>query len=119
MGILSKLFKAKESNVSPPASQAVIVYLDATNLPQEVYDQYDIATLEDQLIERIESGQLGEFDGNEFGAGEVVLYMYGPDAEAIFSGIEQTLLAYPLCKSARVVIRRGAPGADARELQLP
>ncbi|MEV8351077.1 hypothetical protein ACFVTT_25580 [Streptomyces niveus] len=37
------------------------------------------------LTEAIEQADVGEFDGNEYGGGEVVLYAYGPDAEALFA----------------------------------
>ena len=100
------------------AEQAVLVYLNGTDLPDQVYDEYDLATLEDKLIEVIEREKLGEYDGNEFGPTETILFMYGPDAERLFSGIESILRAYPLCQQARVEIRPGAPGAAAREVRL-
>ncbi|WP_406159019.1 hypothetical protein [Streptomyces canus] len=34
----------------------------------------------------VEEAGVGEVDGNEFGGGEVVLYAYGPDAQALFKG---------------------------------
>lgn len=34
-----------------------------------------------RLTEAIERAGVGEFDGNECGGGEAVLYAYGPDAE--------------------------------------
>jgi len=78
----------------------------------------DLATIEDQLTTVLEEDGLGEFDGNETGPTETTLFMYGPDAERLFAGIEDTLRAYPLCKGARVVIRRGEPGAEERTLTL-
>lgn len=117
MNILAKLFGKKAAPTKN--DQAVLVFLDGQCLPEEVYAEHDLATLEDQLIKVIESQTLGEFDGNEIGEGEVVLYIYGPNAEALFSGIEATLRTYPLCRNARVVIRQGNPGAAQRELRLP
>ena len=96
----------------------MLVYLDSTGLPAEVYRDCDLATIEDRLTEVIQRGGLGEFDGNEVGPTEAILFMYGPDAERLFAGIEQTLRDYPLCKRARVVIRRGKPGAERREVRL-
>ncbi len=98
--------------------QAVIVYLDRVGLPKNVYQQYDLATIEHKLTQVIKRDSLGEFDGNEIGPTETVLFMYGPSAERLFTGIEQTLRAYPLCKGARVVLRRGGPGAEQREIKL-
>jgi hypothetical protein len=116
---LRKFFgtKGKDDVVEP--NQAVLVYLDTVGLPQEVYDENDLETLESRLEEVISGGKnLGEYDGNEFRPKEVVLFMYGPDAEALFSAIEPTLRDYPLCRGARVQIRRGPPGSAEREVRL-
>jgi len=115
MNFLDKLFRKK----APKNEQAVFVYLDGQSLPDEVYEEYDLATLEDDLSEVLEKGSLGKLDGNEFGPDEAVLFMYGPDAEAMFSGIEATLRAYPLCRNARVIIRQGHSGAPQPEIRLP
>ena len=105
--------------MSSSNEQAVLVHLGGANLSKEIYENYDLETLEDRLIEVIESQSLGEFDGNEFGPEGVVLYMYAPNAEKLFVGIESVLLANPLCQNARVIIRRGGPGSDARQILLP
>jgi hypothetical protein len=100
------------------SEEAVLVYLDGSGLPDQVYQAYDVATLEDRLREVIGRDRLGEFDGNEFGPGEVTLFMYGSDAERLFAGIEPILRGYPLCQHARVIIRRGGPGASEREIRI-
>jgi hypothetical protein len=107
------------ASVNSPNEQAVLVYLDGKGLPKEVYKKYDLATLEDQFIEAIEAQSLGEFDGNEMGPDEAALFMYAPNAETLFKGIEPILLAYPLCRNARVIVRYGGPGSQAREITLP
>jgi tetratricopeptide (TPR) repeat protein len=98
---------------------AVLIQLDGSTLPDAVYRDYDLATLEDQLAEAIEPQGLGEFDGNEFGPENVTLFLYGADAEALFAAIEPVLKAYPLCQNARVIIRQGPPGSPEREVSLP
>jgi len=98
--------------------QAVLVHLDGTGLPDHIYQECDLATIEDQLIEVIARNKLGEFDGNEVGPSETTLFMYGPDAERLFAGIEPILRGYPLCQGARVEIRHGGPGAQTREVRL-
>jgi hypothetical protein len=105
--------------VDKPSEQAVLVYLEGTGLPDTVYEQYDVASLEDQLVEAIENAGVGEFDGNEFGPGEVTLFMYGPDAEALYRAVEPVLRAYPLCGGARVMVRPGGPEIAGREVRLP
>jgi hypothetical protein len=116
MSIFGKLFGRKPAQSS--SGQAVLVYLDGTGLPDHIYQECDTSTIEDRLIEVIGREKLGEFDGNEVGLKETTLFMYGPDAERLFAGIENTLRGYPLCQGARVVIRRGGPGSPQREIKL-
>jgi hypothetical protein len=126
MGFFKRLFGTRSTSeshsaVKPSSSdaqQAVLVHLDGTGLPDHVYAECDLATIEDRLIEALSRGQFGAFDGNEVGPSETTLFMYGPDAEQLFTGIETILRGYPLCQHARVEIRRGGPGAEAREVRL-
>ncbi len=74
--------------------------------------------LEDDLIAAIKLADAGEFDGNELGKAELVLYMYGPNAENLFAAVEATLRNASLMKSASVVIRYGPPGAACRCINL-
>ncbi|MFG2487107.1 hypothetical protein ACGFSI_30670 [Streptomyces virginiae] len=52
---------------------------------------------------------VGEVDGNEFGGGEVVIFAYGPDADALYRVMEPGLRALPF-RPAHVVLRYGEPG---------
>lgn len=125
MSLLKRLFgknpaAAPSAGDDPPdgGQQAVLVHLDNAGLPKQVYEECDRATIEDRLACTIAGGHLGEFDGNEVGPSETTLFMYGPDAERLFAGVEAILRGYPLCQGARVEIRRGGPGADVREVRL-
>jgi len=95
-----------------------MVHLRGHGLPDDVYEQYDLATIEDQLIEIIEQKGLGAFDGNEMGPKETILFMYGADAERLYSSIESALRNYPLCQGAKVILRYGPPGSEQREILL-
>jgi hypothetical protein len=97
--------------------QAVLVHLDATGLSDEVYRRYDVTDLEDQLEEAIQQAEVGEYDGNEFGPGRVTLFMYGPDAEALFRVVEPILRDYALCRNALIEIDTG--DAPVRKVCLP
>ena len=59
--------------------------------------------LEERLT-AIKSAGVGELDGNEFGAGEVTLYAYGPDASRLFAVIEADLRAFS-ARPAHAVLR--------------
>ncbi|MGW2784903.1 hypothetical protein ACWC3X_27165 [Streptomyces populi] len=60
----------------------------------------------------VEAAGVGEVDGNEFGGGEVVIFAYGPDAEALYRVMEPSLRALPF-RPAHVVLRYGEPAGDA------
>ncbi len=120
MNILERLFGAKREK-SPRESanqQAVLVHLDGAGLADEIYEQFDLATLEDRLLEVVSRRRLGEVDGHEIGPSETIVSLYWPDAERLYSGIEPVLRTYPLCANARVVIRSGGPGAPEREVRV-
>ncbi|MER6108586.1 hypothetical protein [Streptomyces hirsutus] len=61
---------------------------------------------EEVMAAAVEEVGVGEVDGNEFGGGEVVLYAYGPDADALFKVMEPTLRSLPF-RLAHVILRRG------------
>lgn len=121
MSLLSRFFgksPAQKPAPNEPAEHAVLVYLDGTGLPDRVYQEHDLATIETRLGEILQRQGLGGFDGNEMGPTETTLLMYGPDAERMFAAVEAALRDYPLCQGARVVIRRGGPGAPEREVRF-
>jgi tetratricopeptide (TPR) repeat protein len=88
---------------------AVLIELDGATLPSSTYENYDLATLENQLTARVDSEAVGELDGHEFElcSQAVTIFLYGADAEALFEAIEPVLRGYPLCEHARVTIRQG------------
>jgi hypothetical protein len=56
----------------------------------------------------VKAAGVGEVDGNEFGGGEVVIFAYGPDAEALYRVMEPDLRALPF-RPAHAVLRYGEP----------
>lgn len=87
---------------------AVIAYLELSNDGFGTREDVEaIHELSDQLETAIEENETGEFDGDCFGEGECILYMYGPDADALFAVIEPVLRASPLAEGARVIKRYG------------
>jgi tetratricopeptide (TPR) repeat protein len=97
---------AKPSNNGAASDGEVLVELDGIHLPQSVYRECDIATLENRLEELLEAGGQGELDGHETGPENTTLFLYGPDAEALFRAVEPVLRDYPLCRGARVTVRQ-------------
>ena len=82
--------------------EGLAVYLDGINLPDKVYETCTC-----------------QIRGSWVGPSETSIYMYGSDAESMFTHIEPVLATYPLCQNARVVIRHGNPDLQPRTVRFP
>jgi hypothetical protein len=115
MGVLGRLFsksKPKNDQTKQEPEQAVLVHLKLSDDEMGSAQERDrIFELEDKLAGAISERAAGEFDGNEFGEGGCVLYMYGPNADELFAAVEPVLRASPLVKGGYAVVRYGPPGA--------
>jgi hypothetical protein len=91
---------------------AVIAHLI---LPEDSFgsgrEREAVADLADKLQRAIEERGVGEFDGEEFGEGRCVLYMYGRDADQLFEVAEPILKAASLAHGSFAIKRYG----DARD----
>src|SRR5262249_45723247 len=87
--------------------------------PFEGTDLAPVFDLEEALEDAIMESGTGEFDGNEVGGGEVVLYMYGPDADALYTAIAPVLTASHVAEKGVITLRYGSPADNAREVQKP
>jgi len=96
-----------------PTGQALIVQ---SPFRDEALD--DLFALEDELIAAVNAAGAGEFDGNEIGAGRLILYFYGNDCESILKAVRPALLANPITSSAQITLRFGPPGSVHRIEQL-
>ncbi len=78
--------------------------------------------LEDRLAAALEASGDGEFDGHEIATdgSEGHLYMYGPDAQALFERVAPILAASPVTRGGEARLRFGQAGdTGAREIVLP
>jgi hypothetical protein len=77
--------------------------------------------LEDQLESVLERGGAGEYDGHEIAVdgSDGLLYMYGPDADALFSAVKPTLINSTAIKNAVATLRYGPPEDGIRETSIP
>ena len=107
-----------EKSIPFGVAQGVGIYLDGINLPQEVYEQSDLNDLAGQLTAALQKHGGGEIRGCWSGAEETALYIYGKDADAIYTAIEPVLNSYPLCQNARVVVNIGNPKLARRALRV-
>jgi hypothetical protein len=93
------------------ADQAVIAHVKLSDTgfgtPAE---RQQLMSFEPRLEAAIKAAAAGIFDGDEFGGGECVWYMYGPDADALFRAVEPIIREAATRPGSFVVKRRGAPG---------
>ena len=96
--------------------QAVIVHLRLSNDRFGSSGEREaLFVLEGEMTKAIEQADAGEFDGDEFGEGECVLYMYGPKADRLFTAIEPALKSSPLASGGYAIKRYG----DVSDLTAP
>ncbi|RWF79628.1 MAG: hypothetical protein EOS26_01330 [Mesorhizobium sp.] len=82
-------------------------------------ERASILALEDRLEQVVGNASVGEFDGDEFGDGKCILYMYGPDAERLFVVIEPVLRSSPAAVGGYAIKRFGkAADSSAREVRV-
>ena len=91
---------------------AVIAHFDyAIDSFDALYD------LEEELEAAINAAGVGEFDGKEIAVNlsDGSLYMYGPEAEALFAVVRPILAGAQCLRNTRVTLRFGPPEDDVPE----
>ena len=89
--------------------QALLVHLMLSQGEHGSADERErISALEGKVEQAINSASAGEFDGSEFGGGECTLYMYGPDADALFDAVAPVLKLSPIAAGGYAIKRYGA-----------
>jgi hypothetical protein len=95
---------------------AVIIYFD--------YNKEGLAPLH-ELEDKLEAvlvgkEDIGEYDGHEIAVdlSDGVLYLYGPNAEALFKAIKPTLQSTDFMKGSLAKLRFGEVDSDAKEIEV-
>lgn len=77
------------------------IYLNGTDLPDEVYASNDVNQLIEELAKALEGK--GEYFGGWDGPTETGLYCYGPSFGPMKKAAGPLLESHPLCQKARIV----------------
>jgi hypothetical protein len=97
-----------EEVIDEEDEDSVRVYLRlADNSYGTAEERERIRELSHKLDELITSREVGQFDGDEFGGGNCVLFMYGPDADELFSALEPILKSSSLTMGGWAIKRYG------------
>lgn len=81
--------------------EGLALYLNGTDLPDEVYENSDINHVVDQLAKLL--GQEGMMHSHFDGETETALYYYGSNFNTMHQLIKPFIDSYPLCQQCRVV----------------
>ena len=95
--------------------QSVVVHFN--------YGQTDLDPLfavEQQLEKAVAEADVGEYDGNEVATdgSDGCLYMYGPDADALFAVVRPILESIPFMNGAVAHLYYGPPEDDVPEAEI-
>jgi len=98
--------------------EAVIVHFDHGQADWSAFFEF-----ETELEHAIAKAAVGEYDGNELAVdgSDGSLYIYGPDADALYAIVEPRLLSATCLKNVVVTLRYGAatdPAAREKEVRL-
>lgn len=120
MGLFDRLFgrnapedTATAGNRAPRHAVVVEFEYGSTDLSR-------LFALERRLEEALAAAGAGELDGNAIAAdgSDGSLYMYGPDADALFAAVRPVLEATDFTSRARVTLQYGPPGQGARTVNV-
>ena len=98
------------------AEQALMVHFDYGSRDWTPFFRF-----EESLARAIKASGMGEYDGNELAVdgSDGDLYMYGPNADKLFTVVKPLLQSSRLLKSVVVTLRYGAVNdKTAREVQV-
>lgn len=113
MNFLKKLLGKKE--LQKTEEHAVIVHFQyGSTYLQPIFD------LGDKLDAALKSSGVGEYDGNEVATdgSDGFLYMYGRDANQIFSIVHAILKSEPFMDGASITLRFGPPQDGTKEEKI-
>ena len=91
-----------------PTEQAVIIRVPISDQFGTEEEQQKVYALEDSLTETLQGKSVGFVDGNDFGQGEANLYLYGSDADTLFSAIRPTLRTSAMASLMQITLRYGS-----------
>ncbi len=92
--------------------QAVLVHFQLSDSGFGAPSELEVlGGLAEDLREVVAEKAVGEYDGHDVGEGQYTLYLYGPDADALFDVIEPVLVQQKWPTNVVAVKRYGPPGA--------
>ena len=120
MGFLDRLMgRTAPAPHDPPEEHAVLVRIPLSDdgFGTEA-ERSAIQAWAGELEAAIEESGSGEYDGDEFGDGECTLYLYGPDADALWASVETVVRRGTRATGGHAMKRYGGPGEETRSVRI-
>lgn len=107
----------EEDDDAGASEQDLLVVLKLSNKQMGTNEErQEIDAFSDELAAAVEAAGVGEFDGDELGAGECTLFFCGTDLDKMLAVLRPLLKRSPLCRGAQIV--RMVPDAHGRMTTL-
>jgi hypothetical protein len=95
------ILDASDEGLPFGVNEGLAVYLNGTDLPDEVYAECDCDFVYSEFNRLLEPE--GKVHSHWQGPTETALYMYGPSFASMNNRLSSFIRSYPLCQKARVV----------------
>lgn len=100
--------------------QDLLVVLKLSNrLMGTAQERMAIEEFADQLEAAITEAGVGEYDGDELGGGECILFFCGPDIDRLLAVLHPLLKRSPLCRGGHLVRMVDDPDGEPQRQRLP
>jgi hypothetical protein len=100
--------------------QDLLVVLKLSNrMMGTATERMAIEEFADQLETAITEAGVGEYDGDEIGGGECILFFCGPDIDRLLQVVHPLLKRSPLCRGGHLVRMVAGPDGEPERQRLP
>ncbi|MEO5883805.1 MAG: hypothetical protein ABIQ06_15415 [Caldimonas sp.] len=115
----SLAFVVLPGSAAEPVRQSVTVYLVYNGQESGRKQQFKACdALQAQVAAALQNSGTGEYAGTGTSAGDYLMYLSGPSADAMFKAVEPVLKKSALSKGGKVALRYGGEGAKEVEKTL-
>jgi hypothetical protein len=89
------------------SEHAILIHISVKDTHGFKEERDAVFALEKELEKAINNAEYGELDGDEFGDGQAIIYLYAPDADKLHKIIDPILKCTNIAQGARVITRYG------------
>jgi len=110
----------QDDPLEPAEEQDLLVVLKLSNKMMGVAtERMGSEALADQLEAAILEAGVGEYDGDEIGGGEAILFFCGPDVDQMIAILHPLLKRAPMCRGGHFVRMVAGPDGEPMKKRLP